>query len=274
MYKKYPECFVADGSDAISKLLTNCFEKTIPTSLKELQKDTDHPHTPVIVRGLTERKVMKVATEQNRTFYYIDTGYMGNLQKRKDWHRVVKNDVQHFSPRWDLPKDRFIRLPGAIDKLRFRGWKNHNGPILVVTPSEKPCMYYGITRDQWLTETMAELKKHTDREIIVRDKVGRVLRVGDNSVPAQIDREKIYALVTYNSIAATEAISSGIPAIATAPGAADALCTKNISDIENPYRPDPDKVVAWQNWLAYCNFNTRELEDGTALAIIEEYGLC
>jgi hypothetical protein len=135
-------------------------------------------------------------------------------------------------------------------------------------------MYYGITRDQWLTETMAELKKHTDREIIVRDKVGRVLRVGDNSVPAQIDREKIYALVTYNSIAATEAISSGIPAIATAPGAADALCTKNISDIENPYRPDPDKVVAWQNWLAYCNFNTRELEDGTALAIIEEYGLC
>jgi hypothetical protein len=52
------------------------------------------------------------------------------------------------------------------------------------------------------------------------------------------------------------------------------LCTKNISDIENPYRPDPDKVVAWQNWLAYCNFNTRELEDGTALAIIEEYGLC
>jgi hypothetical protein len=93
-------------------------------------------------------------------------------------------------------------------------------------------------------------------------------------VPAQIDREKIYALVTYNSIAATEAISSGIPAIATAPGAADALCTKNISDIENPYRPDPDKVVAWQNWLAYCNFNTRELEDGTALAIIEEYGLC
>ena len=48
----------------------------------------------------------------------------------------------------------------------------------------------------------------------------------------------------------------------------------HISDIENPYRPDPDKVVAWQNWLAYCNFNTRELEDGTALALIEEYGLC
>jgi len=274
MIKKRPECFVADSSDAISKLLTNCFEKVIPTSLKELQLDEWHTNTPIVVRGLTERKIMRFCLKTGRTFYYIDTGYMGNLQKRKDWHRVVKNDVQHFTPRYDLPEDRFMRLPGANEKLRFRGWKNHDGPILVVTPSEKPCMYYGITRDQWLFDTMQELKKHTDRKIIVRDKVGRVMRVGDNSVPAQIDRDQIYALVTYNSIAATEAISSGIPAIATAPGAADALCTKNIADIENPYRADHDKVVAWQNWLAYCNFSTAELENGTALSIIEELNLC
>jgi hypothetical protein len=274
MTKKRPECFVADENDAIAKLLTNCYEKVIPTSIKELKLDKWHPNTPVVVRGLTERKVMQYCLKTERTFYYIYTGYMCNLQKRKDWHRVVKNDVQHFTPRYDLPDDRFNRLPQAKEKLRFRGWKNHDGPILVVTPSEKPCMYYGITRDQWLTDTMAELKKHTDRKIIIRDKPGRLLRVGDNSVPAQIDRDQIYALVTYNSIAATEAISSGIPAIATAPGAADAMCTKNISNIENPYRPDNDKVIAWQNWLAYCNFNTAELSNGKALGIIEELELC
>ena len=158
--------------------------------------------------------------------------------------------------------------------MRFKGWKKYDGPILVVTPSEKPCMFYGITRDQWLEETMAELKKHTDRPIVIRDKAGRVDRVGNNSVPAQIDRERIYALVTYNSIAATEAISSGIPAVATAPGAADELCTKKISDIENPYYAEDEKVVRWQNWLAYCNFNTTELANGKALALLEEYELC
>ena len=264
-------CFITDSSDAIVKLLTKPFDIVKTTSHKSLKNDlgTD----PVIVRGLTERKVIQICERQNRDYYYIDTGYMGNLQKRKDWHRVVKNNVQHMKPRYDLPADRFLALPDSKN-MRFKGWKKYDGPILVVTPSEKPCMFYGITRDQWLEETMAELKKHTDRPIVIRDKAGRVDRVGNNSVPAQIDRERIYALVTYNSIAATEAISSGIPAVATAPGAADELFTKKISDIENPYYAEDEKVVRWQNWLAYCNFNTTELANGKALALLEEYELC
>jgi len=229
---------------------------------------------PIAIRGMTKRKIMARCQQEGRDYYYIDTGYLGNLGKRKDYHRVVKNNVQNMTPRYDLPDDRFQRIPDYTNLLRFAGWKKLDGPILVVTPSDKPCNFYGIDRDRWVADTVAEIQKYTDRQIIIRDKGLRRDRLRDNSVPSQLIRDNIHCLVTYNSIAATEAISTGVPAIALAPGAADELCTKKISDIENPYYPDEEKVIAWQNWLAYCNYATRELENGTALGIIEELELC
>lgn len=270
---KRPKCFVTDTSDEIVKCLTESFSVIQPTGHKILRNDSSD--TPLVIRGMTERKVIQVAEKQNRDYYYIDTGYMGNLHKRKDFHRVVKNNVQNMTPRYDLPANRFNEIPLADSTIRFRGWRHHeNGPILVVTPSAKPCNFYNIDRDTWVDETIAEIKKYSDREIIIRDKGLRRERVGENSVPWQLKNEKIYCLVTYNSIAATEAISTGVPAVATAPGAADELCTKTIAKIESPYYADEQKVIQWQNWLAYCNYTTTELRNGTALDIIEEYGLC
>lgn len=269
---KLPETYITDTEDQIVACWIQSFDKATPSGFKSLQKNTDK--IPVSVRGMTERKVIHLCEKQKRDFYYIDTGYMGNLEKRKDFHRVVKNNVQNMFPRYDLPSDRFERIPANKGTPRFDGWKKLDGPILVVTPSAKPCNFYGIDRDRWVYDTVNEIKKHTDREIIIRDKGLRRERLGDNSVPAQLIRDNIHCLVTYNSIAATEAISTGVPAIALAPGAADELCTKKISDIENPYYPDEEKVYAWQNWLAYCNYTTGELINGTALGIIEELELC
>lgn len=268
---KHDYCYITDGEDAIVKLLSEPFSVKRQIGHKELTGKTDN--IPVIIRGMTERKVIRVCEEQQRDYFYIDTGYMGNLQKRKDYHRVVMNNVQHTTPRFDLPDDRFTKLPGK-DQMRFTGWKKMDGPILLVTPSDKPCNFYNIDRDIWVKETVAEIQKYTDREIIIRDKGLRRERLRDNSVPAQLVRDKIHCLVTYNSIAATEAISSGVPAIALAPGAADSLCTNTISSIENPYYADEEKVLKWQNWLSYCQYTTAELRSGFALEIIKDLNLC
>jgi hypothetical protein len=267
-----PETYITDANDAIVGDFTTSFDKVTATGFKELQKIENK--IPVVVRGMTERKVIHLCEQQKRDYYYIDTGYMGNLSKRKDFHRVVKNNVQNMSPRYDLPEDRFLKIPGAEKNIRFKGWLKNDGPILVVTPSAKPCNFYDVDRDKWVYDTVHEIQKHTDREIIIRDKGSRRERLGDNSVPAQLVRDNIFCLVTYNSIAATEAISTGVPAIALAPGAANELCTKKISQIETPYYPDEEVVVRWQNWLAYCNYTTTELRNGTALGIIEELELC
>src|SRR6056300_392299 len=179
-----PETYITDANDMIVACWIRSFKHVQTTGHKTLINIENK--IPVSVRGMTERKIIKLCEKQKRDYYYIDTGYMGNLHKRKDYHRVVKNNVQNMTPRYDLPDDRCQRIPDYTNLLRFAGWKKLDGPILVVTPSDKPCNFYGIDRDRWVADTVAELQKYTDRQIIIRDKGLRRDRLRDNSVPSQL----------------------------------------------------------------------------------------
>lgn len=233
------------------------------------------PSIPIAVRGMTKRKIMARCREEGRNFYYIDTGYLGNLGKRKDYHRVVKNNVQHITP-INVPSDRWTKLvKHTTTPMYVNGWRKGGKNILVVTPSEKPCKYYGITRNEWLDSTLKKLKKHTDRKIIIRDKPPRRDRVGDNSIYGQLIQDDIFAVVTYNSIAATEAIGFGVPAFADAPdNAANTLALDDFTKIETPYYPDRQEVDSWLHWLAYCQYTPDELKNGYAYSVQRMYNLC
>jgi len=263
--------YAIDSEDRIVQCLKEGTHAEWISGWREL---TELPiENPVIFRSMTQRKTVSVCEKQSRDYYYIDTGYIGNLEKRKNWHRIVKNGMQHSKPRYDLPPDRYNNIIGHRSHLRFTKWRKGTGPILIVTPSDKPCLFYGIDRDAWLKETIEEIKKHTDRPIIIRDKGLRRERIGRNSIYNQLKDDKIYAVVTYNSIAATEAIGFGVPAFTLAPNAADEFCLKDLSKIETPLREDPEKVLAWQNWLGYCQFTPEEMKLGVAMRVLEEYNI-
>jgi len=266
-----PKFLALDETDSIVKCLTASIDVEYIKHYKQLLEYDSN--IPLIFRGMTQRKAVTLCKKQSRDFYYIDTGYIGNMQKRKDWHRVVKNDMQHTTPRYDLSPYRFEIVSKNKLYLKFRNWKKDGESILLVTPSEKPCKYYGINRDQWVEETIAKIKQHTDRPIIIRDKVIRRDRVGSGSIYNQFDEDNIFAVVTYNSIAATEAIGYGIPAFTLAPNAADAFCLKDLSLIETPLYEDEEKVKAWQYWISHCQYTSRELISGLPFKYIEEYDL-
>jgi hypothetical protein len=77
-------------------------------------------------------------------------------------------------------------------------------------------------------------------------------------------------LVTYNSIAATEAVLHSIPAIALAPNAASVLCSNDLRDIARPASLIPEKadVIAYAQHLSYCQFTAQELKNGTAWKLL------
>lgn len=265
--------------DENDQILMNWVNGVKAKYIQDYKKLSEYPvEIPVAFRGMTGRKIVQACEQQGRDFYYIDTGYFGNNEKRKKWHRIVKNDMQHKNVRFDLPGDRWKHM-NEIQPRQFRvnydGWKptKDRRAILVVTPSEKPCKYYGITRDEWVTETLHQLKQHTDRPVIIRDKNIRRKRVGNGGLFTQLDEDNIFAVVTYNSIAATEAIMYGIPAFTGAPGAADMWCEKDLSKIETPKYDDPEKIQKWLHWLGYCQFKTEEMYNGRALAYIKEYDI-
>tara|TARA_B100000497_G_scaffold111716_1_gene132016 strand:- start:1421 stop:2227 length:807 start_codon:yes stop_codon:yes gene_type:complete len=266
-----PNFLALDKNDLIVKPFAESLDAKFIESYKLLK--TYPADCPVIFRGMAGKKIVTTCENQRRSYYYIDTGYIGNMQKRKDWHRIVLSGMQHSKINYALPNNRFENIAASKPYLRFPGWKKDGKAILVVTPSEKPCKFYGIDRNEFVSNTLETLAKHTDRPIIVRDKVNRRDRVGDGSIYNQLDEDNIFAVVTYNSIAATEAIGYGIPCFTLAPNAADEFCEKDLSLIESPKYEETEKVQRWQHWLAYCQYVPREMQDGTAFKLIEEHNL-
>jgi hypothetical protein len=228
-------------------------------------KDSDEP---ILIRGLGKRNIIKYCIENNRDYYYMDSGYFGNYRQPsnpkgwKYWHRIVKNGLQHT----DILQVRDDRLRRQL--MRIHQYKHHtNENILLVTPSEKPCKYYDIDLKKWRKETIAEIRKHTDRPIKIRDKETRRTRLSNTIYH---DLQNTFAVVTYQSIAAVEAVMYGIPAFTLAPTAADPVCDKDLSLLENPTEIPYRKRYEWASSIAYGQFHTEELRNGTAWRIINE----
>jgi hypothetical protein len=216
---------------------------------------------PIVLRGITKRKQMDACREQGRDFFYMDTGYFGN-GKKKSYHRITRNNVQNFGPVIDRPGDRLATTGVSIKKVRATGSK-----ILLAPPSQKLLNLYDINLEEWMAATMEEIKQHTDREIVVRLKQPRSVRINDDTIEQALDND-VYCLVTYSSIAATESILHGKPAIALGPNAAAPMCSLSISEIESIRTPSLDEIDAWARHLAYCQFTEAEMRDGTAWRIL------
>jgi len=228
---------------------------------------------PLLLRGISNGKIADHAQSQGRDYYFIETGYLGNYRcennrtGRKVFHRIVKNAMQHNSI-MDVPDDRWRKLVKFNPNLQYKGWKRTGSKILLVLSTEKPFQYYGHDRDQWIQQTIATLKQHTDREIVIREKAGRNERT-NNTIYDALD-DDIYALVTYNSIAAVEAIQYGIPAFALAPTAAAPVCDNDLANIENPLMLDEDIIYKWLCSVAYSQFSLSELLLGQAWKMVLE----
>ena len=219
--------------------------------------------TPVVVRGVTKRKVMEACRARGRDFYYIDTGYFGNPAKGKLYHRITRNNVQYFGPVVDRPSDR-LALTG-IGFRKFRPGTN----ILLAPPSQKLLMMYDIDLETWLNTTIEEIKNHTDRPIVIRKKQSRTVRMTEDTMEMALAQD-VHCLVTFSSIAAGEALLLGKPAITLGPNAAAPLCSQSISEIENPKIPTLDEVKAWAANLAYNQFTEAEMRNGTAWRILND----
>lgn len=218
---------------------------------------------PVLFRGITKMKHMKACEEKGRDYYYIDTGYFGNIRK-KLYHRITKNAMQNIGPVIYRPFDRLEAI--GWHRTKFRPGRN----ILLCPPSAKAMSCFGLDLDQWMEETIATIKKYTDRPIVVRKKLSRRERSTTDTIEMAL-KDNVHCLVTYNSIAASEALLNGKPAFTLGPNAAHSLCLSDLSKIESPYIPDPDELVAWAAHLAYCQFTELEMRDGTAWRILNDH---
>jgi hypothetical protein len=227
---------------------------------------------PIVLRGILKKKIIHKCWKKKRPFYYMDTGYFGNEKTSsnphawKYWHRVVKDDLQHGSTIIERSDTRFKQFG-----KKFHPWKKDGRKILIAKPDEKPMRFYDLNLEEWLQQTIETIKMYTDRPIVVRERNPlRANRIATDTLQDALN-DDVFALVTFNSIAAVESVFYGIPAFTLAPTHAAAPVTSNdLTRIDNPLYPDHELLYAWACHLAHGQFHVSELKSGKARAMLEE----
>lgn len=199
--------------------------------------------------------------KQNRAFYHIDLGYFRRSDHSRGdfsgFYRVSIDDFQ-FS-RWEsverTPADRWQAL-----KIPLKPWKTAKTAgksVIIVPPSLEWGRFIGVFPPTWVQEVTDELKRHTDRPILVASK---------QSAPLRMLIHDAWAVVTFNSNSVIDALIEGVPVFPLAAPAASPLGYDSLALIEHPARDlDRERIFSV---LAYQQFTLREFEDGTAWRLL------
>jgi hypothetical protein len=195
--------------------------------------------------------LLRRAQADGRTWYYGDHAYFG----RGRFFRCTRNAMQHAGVAGDPDPRRFLSFG-----IPVKPWRNSGSHIVLCPNSESFLARYGVPN--WVDETIAALKAATDRKIVLRWKNDAARR------PLAADLVDAWAVVTFTSNSAVEAVLAGVPAFCTAPCAAAAMSGANLQAIEAPVMPNGR--LEWAARLANNQWTLEEMAAGQLWRAIGE----
>lgn len=205
-------------------------------------------------------KIHEDHNRQGKTSISISDGFVRRGWQPGAYFAATRNGLHAYGDQIRLmPGDRWAKLG-----VKLRPWSpNENGHILIAhqhTPA-----FDGHDRQPWFHETIRLLKEKTDRQLILRphprDRKRSDLPPGClvSTRSFREDLENAWAVVTYDSNMAVDALLYGIPVFTAGKTKADPLACHDIEQIVDPPKPDRQQ---WAHDLAYSQFNVNELRAG------------
>jgi hypothetical protein len=262
MYETPKVCMTTGGNSQVvcKSFALGCKTKPIALKSKKGFLVDDSVATYGILRG--SGKALKHSWEQGHDCWYIDHAYFGKSKvanrgglhgyfrivhnnKSKDMFRVI-HDIQG-----DFPSDRLDSF-----NLDFKDWRGNGSEVVVVPPSNAMGPYLGISPPEWIHKVKEEIKKYTDRKIVVCQKQkGRPSGLKEYLKTA-------WVLITDHSNCQIDALVNGVPVITTS----EMRKIGSIKEIENPIM---DR--GFLKNLAYKQWSRAEMESGKAWRELNDF---
>ncbi len=206
------------------------------------------------------------------SYYFADHAYFkAGHDNHPAWYRITKNGHVNSELK-DVPKHRY-------EKNFFRPlkpWRKTGSKIVVCPPTGAIEWYFDSAG--WLEASIKTLKQHTDREIVVRDKPMNPQVSKKNGIttlsgfnknkdqkPLAEDLSDAWAVITFNSSVAIDAVCQGIPVFCGRECSAYQVAEQNLARIETPRHADREP---WLWHLAYSQFTLDEMSSGFAYDVI------
>lgn len=198
-------------------------------------------------------RILAQAKREGIYFFYIDHAYFNRGHGKT--YRITRNGYE-AGPIRDCPDDRISELGVGTEP-----WRTSGREIIVCPPTDYFMQAHGCP--DWLENTLATLKEHTDRPIRIRTKP----KAGEAAVPLAVALKKAHALVTHSSNVAIEAACLGTPVFVDEASAAAPVALTDLTQIEDPVYPDRER---WLAHLGYNQFGFDEIADGRAWQMLLE----
>lgn len=188
--------------------------------------------------------MLQQAVVSGRDWYYGDHAYF----RRFEFYRCTRGAFQHAGEGNAGPA-RFRRLGVEIEPWRRRG--RH---VLICPPDHGFAALMGFDAGCWLEDVTRAIKLNTDRRIVVRG------RLAPHKTALESDLRGCFALVTFMSNAAVEALLAGVPVVCTGPCAARSMGISDPAKIEGVIRPGGRRQWAYN--LAANQWTLEEMAAG------------
>ena len=216
--------------------------------LHEKKPYADYVEDPIAVWG--QLRGAKEILEKSKEYYRIDHAYLG----RKDYYRLTKNDFQPAQI-VERPADRWERLKRQYPSIKMGEWRKGKNVVVALHRADT---YKFFGQESWPQRIEAEIRKYTDRPIILRD------RDAPGTIGAELG--KAHCVVTYASNSVIDALLAGVPVFTLGPSIARPMGHADVSLIESPLYPENREEFF--RHVSYCQFTPKEFQDGTALRIV------
>jgi hypothetical protein len=252
----------------------------------ESSKNTSHLQLRRAIYENQIQKNKKVLLADSNLFLYKDKSNPKHYL-RYSFNGIFPNTGIYCDA--DIDPDRWNKISRELG-IELKDYRAKGQHILLCLQRNGGWSMGGIDVIDWAASTIKELRKYTDREIIIRAhpgdksstdylnhknlirKVGLLknVRLSKPSATLIDDLHKCHAVVNYNSSPTVGAAIEGYPIFVTDPARSQCrdIANLELSKIENPDLPDRQK---WIERISMFHWNFEEIENGECWAHMRKY---
>lgn len=251
-----------------------------------ISSDTSRPHLKLrntVIENQIKSGKYVVAVDSNLFLYSDTTNPMHYL--RYSFNGIFPNTGIYCDTRVD--PSRWQKISKNL-KLSLKDNRTTGNHILICMQRNGGWSMGGVDVQDWAIQTINELRKHTDRPIVIRPHPGdkashKYLNPADatyklHGLNITVSRNpnlkddliNCWAVVNCNSSPVVGAAIEGYPIFVTDPDKSQCreIANLNLADIENPLLPDRQK---WVERISMFHWNFDELKSGECWAHMRSF---
>jgi len=256
-----------------------CLSHKIWPAISKGWPETDKPVN--FFWGLAGKNIprIKECIDKGEEWWYVDVGYLTQqivrypepriIDKNKTYFRIVKGKL-HTTRGSVGNGQRLNELKHKGIDTEFKGWYTGECKHILLCPSSETVTYHinGITQEQWINEVTTEIRKYTQREIIIRNKPRPDNKWWGTDI--RDDLKDCHCLVTNMSLSAVDAVLNQVPVICHTNNIVSPIASHNLKFIEKPLKPGRKTVEEWLKFVVENQFTIEEIGNGTAYKTLKE----